>query len=143
MDAEQFDVVIVGAGPAGCVLAARLTEDGDRRVLLLDAGPDYGSDAAAWPEDLLDPYHSAVLSHSWGYVNAPTAAGFSVPLPRARVVGGCSAVNACIWLRGSAADYDYWAAQAGPQWSWEAMRAAFRRSESDTSGNPGMHGSDG
>jgi choline dehydrogenase len=112
-------------------------------VLLIDAGPDYGSDASAWPEDLLDPYHSAVLSHSWGYANAPSAGGFSVPLPRARVVGGCSAVNACIWLRGSAADYDGWASVAGPEWGWSAMSAAFRRSETDAGGARDAHGLDG
>lgn len=143
MESEQFDVVIVGAGPAGCVLAERLTEDRRRRVLLVDAGPDYGSDPANWPDDLLDPYHSAVLSHSWGYANAPTLGGVRAPLPRARVVGGCSAVNACIWLRGSARDYEYWEAAGGPGWGWDEMLAGFKRSETDYGGSPGAHGSEG
>jgi len=140
---DAYDVIIVGAGPAGCVLAARLTENAARRVLLVDAGPDYGSDPVGWPEDLLDPYHSAVLSHSWGYANAATAGGVRAPLPRARVVGGCSAVNACIWLRGSASDYANWERTGGPGWGWDDMLTAFKRSETDPGGEAGVHGTDG
>lgn len=143
MDGGQFDFVIVGAGPAGCVLAARLTEDSRNRVLLIDAGPDYGSAGEEWLDDLLDPYHSAILSHSWGYANAPTKGGIVAPLPRARVVGGCSAVNACIWLRGSASDYAYWEAAGGSGWGWDEMLEGFRRAETDLGGSPDAHGTVG
>ena len=143
MSDATFDYIIVGAGPAGCVLAARLTEDGSRRVLLIDAGPDYGSDPEAWPDDLLDPYHSAINSHSWGYANAATPHGTRAPLPRARVVGGCSAVNACIWLRGSAQDYDDWERRGATGWGWDTMRPMFLRSETDLGGDPDIHGQSG
>src|SRR5688500_11902948 len=102
----RFDTLIVGAGPAGCVLARRLTEDPGRTVALLEAGPDYGPDPAVWPADLRDPTSVWTESHSWHYTHANGA----LALPRARVVGGTTTVNGCIWMRGSAADYDGWAA---------------------------------
>jgi choline dehydrogenase len=138
-----FDTVIVGAGPAGCVLASRLTEDAGRSVLLIDAGPDYGSDPVGWPEDLVYPYHSAVDSHSWGYHNAPTDAGVRIPLPRGRLVGGCSAVNACIWLRGSEIDYDGWAERGNSGWGWDDLLPFFKRAETDNGGVPDAHGHSG
>jgi choline dehydrogenase len=140
---ERYDVVIVGAGPAGCVLAARLSEDARRRVLLIDAGPDYGPDPAAWPEEILDPYHSAVDTHSWNFSNVPTPGGFRAALPRARVFGGCSAVNACIWLRGSRIDYDDWAARGNPGWGYADLLPYFKRAETDLEGAPELHGQDG
>src|SRR5262249_43996086 len=96
-----FDVVVVGAGPAGCVLARRLPEDAGRTVALLEAGPDYGPDPSAWPADLRDPMGTWPDSHPWGYHDAGRPVDRPLPLPRARVVGGSSTINACVWLRGS------------------------------------------
>jgi choline dehydrogenase len=138
----RFDVVIVGAGPAGCVLARRLTEDPGRTVALLEAGPDYGPDPAAWPADVRDPGEIRPDSHPWGYLHAGRPADRPLPLPRARVVGGSSAVNACVWLRGSAADYDGWAALGNPGWGFADLLPYFRRAEADPMGGP-LHGSDG
>ena len=141
-DDNRFDIVIVGAGAAGCVLARRLSEDAERRVALLEAGPDYGPDPAAWPEDLRYPDEIFLESHSWGYLHAGRPVDRPLPLPRARVVGGSSTVNGCIWLRGSAADYDGWAALGNPGWSFADLLPYFQRSEADPLGGP-LHGMDG
>jgi len=141
-DDGQVDVVVVGAGPAGCVLARRLTEDPGRTVALLEAGPDYGPDPAAWPEDLRYPDEIFLESHSWGYLHAGRPADSPLPLPRARVVGGSSTVNGCIWLRGSAADYDSWAVLGNPGWGFADLLPYFKQSESDPLGGP-LHGAEG
>lgn len=145
MNQLKFDTIIVGAGPAGCVLAARLSEDTDRRVLLIDAGPDYGSDPTGWPSELLDPYATEWVSHTWGYANAPTAGPASVRhgLPRARVFGGCSTVNACQWFRGSRIDYDAWESAGNSGWGWDDLLPYFLKSESDDYGDRACHGHDG
>jgi choline dehydrogenase len=140
--AGSFDVVVVGAGPAGCVLARRLTEDRGRTVALLEAGPDYGPEPTAWPAELRDPTEAFLDSHPWGYLHAGRSADRPLPLPRARVVGGCSTVNACVWLRGSARDYDEWATLGNPGWGFADLLPYFRKAESDPMRGP-LHGHDG
>jgi choline dehydrogenase len=104
-----FDVAVVGGGTAGCVLAARLSQNPDRRVCLIEAGPDYGNlSESRWPADLLDP-RSFTFTHDWG------AGGEDERSLGARVIGGCSVHNACMALAGTAADYDEW----GEEWSYE------------------------
>jgi len=112
----SVDVVVVGAGTAGAVVAGRLVERGDRSVLVVEAGPDYGSSGSGrWPADLLD---AATLppSHDWGYVG-PGAGGRPLDLARARVVGGCSTHNGCSQSVGWAGDYDGWAVAGLTGWS--------------------------
>ncbi len=141
-DDGRFDIVVVGAGPAGCVLARRLTEDPQRTVALVEAGPDYGLDPTDWPADLHDSTWIWPESHPWGYLHAGRPADRPLPLPRARIVGGTSTINACVWLRGSAADYDGWAFLGNPGWSFADLLPYFKRAEADPLGGP-LHGTDG
>jgi choline dehydrogenase len=120
---SRFDVVVVGGGTAGCVLAARLSEDEDRSVCLVEAGPDYGPhDGEGWPADLLDA-RALALSHSWETDREDRSQ------LRARVIGGCSAHNACVILAGTPADYDEW----GAGWTYAEFEPCLERAR-DTFG---------
>jgi choline dehydrogenase len=137
-----FDVIVIGAGSAGCVLAARLSENSSCKLLLLEAGPDYPT-LAELPADLADGRHVAD-SHDWGYVSEADAAGRSIALPRGRVVGGCSAVNATFAVRGFPGDYDAWTAAGNPGWSFEDVLPFFCKAEADLDfGDAQWHGATG
>jgi choline dehydrogenase len=139
----DYDLVVAGAGSAGSVIAARTTEDPKKRVLLLEAGPDYAS-LDELPEDLQNGHHNSITAHDWGFVYQPHARSRpTVPLPRGKVTGGSSAVNTCIALRGQPEDYDEWASIAGAEWSWEKCLAAFIRLENDKDIQNEWHGRDG
>lgn len=121
---DSADVVVIGGGTAGCVVAGRLAERADRRVLLIEAGPDYGCrDSGRWPADLLDA-STLPTSHDWGY-RGPGAAGRTLEFDRARVMGGCSTHNGCTQSWGWSGDYDRWAAAGLDGWSAADLRAHF------------------
>ena len=124
-----FDVVVVGAGTAGCVLAARLSEEPGRRVALIEAGPDFGpADGGGWPAEIAgDRWVAHETEFDWGY-HAPLS-GRQQPYLRGRVVGGSSAINALGINWGLRQDYDGWAARGLEGWDFEGLLPAFRRVE--------------
>jgi choline dehydrogenase len=135
------DAVVVGGGSAGCVLAARLSEDAACQVVLLEAGPDLIR-LADVPPDVLDASRPT-LAHDWGYLAEPGPLGRRATLPRARLIGGCSATNGCFALRGAPADYDGWAQLGNPGWSFAEVLPFFCRLEADADFGNEWHGRDG
>jgi choline dehydrogenase-like flavoprotein len=123
-----FDYIVVGAGSAGAVLANRLSADPGRRVLLIEAGPPDRHPAIHIPAAFSTLFRSRF---DWAYETAPQPglAGRRIFWPRGRTLGGSSSLNAMMWVRGFAADYDGWAEVAGREWSWEALVPFFRRAE--------------
>ncbi len=135
MTQESWDVVVVGAGAAGGIVAARLAERG-RRVLLLEAGPDFADDKI--PDFVSTRHLASVPSHDWGYMSEGDRV---IPLPRGRLVGGSSSVNSIAAVRPQPADLDGWGI---PEWTWDACLPALCRLETDADfGDQPYHGDAG
>jgi choline dehydrogenase-like flavoprotein len=125
---KRFDVLVLGGGAAGCVLAARLSEDTGRSICLVEAGPDYGPfDADRWPAEMVDA-RNIPSTHDWE--TATDERGTA----RAKIIGGCSAHNACLVLRGTDADYDEW----GHGWSGLELAPHLDRAEAELQTQPAI-----
>jgi choline dehydrogenase len=136
----EFDYVIVGAGSAGCLLANRLSADPDCRVLLLEAGD---ADDYFWihvPVGYLYTINNPRTD--WCYKTEPDPGlnGRSIGYARGRVIGGCSSINAMIYMRGQKSDYDHWAELGNKGWSWEDVLPYFLRNEDYIHGADALHG---
>lgn len=139
----RFDYVIIGAGSAGCVLANRLSADPRHRVLLLEAG---GRDNWIWfhiPVGYLFAIGNPRSDWMFRTVAEPGLNGRALAYPRGKVLGGSSAINAMISMRGQAADYDGWAASGLPGWGWSDVLPVFRRIEDHFLGDSAHHGTGG
>ncbi|MCX8501222.1 MAG: GMC family oxidoreductase, partial [Alphaproteobacteria bacterium] len=140
---NSVDFVVLGGGTAGCVVANRLSADPGHRVVLLEAG---GSDLYPWiriPVGYL--YCIGNPRTDWVYrtVAEPGLNGRSLNYPRGRVMGGCSSINGMIYMRGQAADYDYWESLGNPGWGWNSVLPLFIKSEAEELGASEFHGSGG
>jgi choline dehydrogenase len=138
----RADVLVLGGGTAGAVLAARLSEDASRSVVVVEGGPHYGSRDTT-PPDLLDGSYMTPTKHDWGFT-ARIRAGVEMPYLRGKAMGGSSAINGAIALRGAPEDFDLWASLGNDLWSWAAMLPSFCRLEHDQDfGTAGYHGASG
>lgn len=147
MRSVRYDAIVVGAGSAGAIVASRLSEDPARSVLLLEAGPDYaGIDNL--PPKIRWGYTTAAdmtpSDHDWGLVGTATQVAGPLAVFRGKVVGGSSATNGQIFLRGIPEDFDAWAAAGNDLWSFERVLPYYRRLERDLDfGDRPYHGADG
>jgi choline dehydrogenase len=142
-DSVLYDYVIVGAGPAGCLLANRLSHNPSHRVLLLEAG---GQDNYPWihvPVGYLYCIGNPRTDWCFKTESEPGLNGRALNYPRGKVLGGCSSINGMIYMRGQSRDYDEWAAQGNKGWGWQDVLPVFKRSESHYAGDSDLHGAKG
>jgi choline dehydrogenase-like flavoprotein len=139
---SSYDYVIVGAGSAGCVLAARLSEDPDVRVCLIEAGPADTADEIHLPAGCLAVGQS---KYDWAFISDPEPGlgGRQRYLPRGRTLGGSSSTNAMVYIRGNRLDYDGWAAMGHDGWGWDDVLPYFIRAEDNERGASELHGAGG
>jgi choline dehydrogenase len=140
---QQFDYVVVGGGSAGCVVAARLSEDPTVRVLLLEAGPEPRTPWIRLPAGVSRLMFPG--TYNWGYSTEPEphVNGRRIYAPRGRTLGGSSAINGMAYVRGHPEDYDVWAQLGNRGWNWDCVLPFFKKSEHFEGEGSSLHGRDG
>jgi choline dehydrogenase-like flavoprotein len=128
---DVFDYVVVGAGTAGCVLAARLSEDRNTRVAIIEAGPKDTNPFIHIPAAVGAAIGTRDINWRFMTVPQPHLAGRSIPIPRGHVIGGSGSINGMVYLRGHPSDFDDWAAAGNPGWSYREVLPYFLRSENN------------
>lgn len=126
---DSFDYIIIGGGSTGCVLANRLSEDPDKSVCLLEAGPPDRSPFIHVPLGLVRNMLNAKLN--WLFMSKPQERlkGRQIFMPRGKTLGGSSSINGMIYIRGNPQDYNNWAEAGNPGWGWQDVLHYFRKSE--------------
>ena len=139
----MYDYIIIGAGSAGCVLANRLSEDPGVKVLLLEAGGRDWHPLVHMPAGLARIANNKRIN--WDHATVPQTqlGGRTIWVPRGKLLGGSSSINAMCYIRGVAADYDEWAAQGAVGWHWDNVLPFFRKAEGNSRGGDAWHGADG
>ena len=140
---DVFDYIIIGAGSAGCVLAHRLSQDADVRVLLLEAGPRDWHPYIHMPAGLAKLVNLGSVNWDYHTTPEPNLDGRALWWPRGKVLGGSSSINAMCYVRGVPADYDGWADGGAEGWDWPSVLPYFRRAECNSRGGDTLHGGDG
>lgn len=141
--AASFDYIIVGAGSAGCVVASRLSEDPSVRVLLLEAGPPAGGFWMRTPAGMAMLFHSERVNWRYETEPVPMLNGRRIFWPRGKVLGGTSAINGMVFIRGDRRDYDGWARLGNSGWSWDEVLPLFKRMETNVRGANAVRGGEG
>ena len=140
---REYDYIVVGAGSAGCVVARRLSDDPDARVLLLEAGPPAKGFWVKSPAGMAKLFKDT--RYNWSYFTepVPTLRDRRLYWPRGKALGGSSAINGLVYVRGNRGDFDHWAQLGNLGWGWDDVLPCFKRLENYGPGSSAMHGANG